>query len=200
MAEAREPSTHRKLIEEVCNPANARAWGEFISRYEPFIRKCVRNYRRAPVDEDEVIQLVLVKLYGVLPRGRYDRSRRFRPWLLRLVQNTVKDYLRGVNRAPDRPVGGSSAHEQRQNLPDPKEERPGEESVDRAAILRMACQNIQRLVSKDQWRAFYETTLLERSGREVADEMGMNVGAVHTAKCRVQRRIRDEVERLLGMI
>jgi DNA-directed RNA polymerase specialized sigma24 family protein len=118
MADAKEPSTHRIQIEAVLDPADASAWGGFVSRYEPFIRDLAwKDDRLQPGEADEVIQRVFVKLYEKLPRGRFDLNRRFRPWLVAVVRHVVADYLRD-RRAPGGAVGGTSARERLERLPE----------------------------------------------------------------------------------
>ncbi|WP_435011942.1 RNA polymerase sigma factor (plasmid) [Tundrisphaera lichenicola] len=198
MADVNEPSTHRSQLEAVHDPANAPAWGEFISRYEPFIRDLIRKYRLPPGEVDELSQEVLLRLFKKLPCGKFDLHRRFRPWLTTVVKHAYVDHQRAKKRTEGIASGGTSAQRRIQEIPDHGVVPPAEESLDREGLLRIACQHVQSQVSEKQWRAFVGTTILDRSGHEIADELGMNVGAVHTAKCRVMRRIHDEVARLIG--
>jgi RNA polymerase sigma-70 factor (ECF subfamily) len=47
------------------------------------------------------------------------------------------------------------------------------------------------------WIAFRETALAERSPKDVAGELGISTNAVYVARCRVVKRLYDELEGLL---
>src|SRR5262249_58219000 len=98
--------------------ANMPAWGEFISRYEPFIRELVEKYRLPPGEVDEVSQEVLLRLFKKLPGGKFDLNRRFRPWLTTVVKHAYVDQQRARKRAKGIALGGTSAWRQIQENTD----------------------------------------------------------------------------------
>ncbi|HKI18288.1 MAG TPA: sigma factor-like helix-turn-helix DNA-binding protein, partial [Isosphaeraceae bacterium] len=48
------------------------------------------------------------------------------------------------------------------------------------------------------WQAFWQTAVEGRSGQEIAESLGMSVGAVYTSKSRILDRIRKEIEQAQG--
>jgi RNA polymerase sigma-70 factor (ECF subfamily) len=47
------------------------------------------------------------------------------------------------------------------------------------------------------WRAFWQTAVEGRSGADVAENLGLTIGAVYKSKSRVLRKLRDELDGLL---
>ena len=60
-------------------PADARAWEEFVTRYQPMIRDWCRNWGSRPDDAEDVAQEVLLKLLAAMKTFRYDPGRSFGP-------------------------------------------------------------------------------------------------------------------------
>jgi RNA polymerase sigma-70 factor (ECF subfamily) len=52
---------------------------------------------------------------------------------------------------------------------------------------------IQSEFSETAWKAFWQTTVEERSAKETAAKLGMTPGAVRQIKYRILRRIREEL-------
>jgi RNA polymerase sigma-70 factor (ECF subfamily) len=64
----------------------------------------------------------------------------------------------------------------------------------RRALFHRAAGQVQREVSPASWQAFWETGVLGTSPAEAAKKLGMTVGAVRVAKCRVLARLRALVD------
>ena len=58
-------------------------------------------------------------------------------------------------------------------------------------LLRRA--RIKPQVGEKNWLCFWETAINGRTPADVAEELGMSVGSVYTAKCRMISRIRKAV-------
>jgi hypothetical protein len=48
------------------------------------------------------------------------------------------------------------------------------------------------------WQAFWQTAVDGRNGQEIADSLGMTIGAVYTSKSRILDRIRKEIQEAQG--
>ena len=59
--------------------------------------------------------------------------------------------------------------------------------------MRRAAELLQNDFQAATWKAFWGTAIEGRNAKEVADELGMAVGAVYAARFRVQQRIREEL-------
>lgn len=61
-------------------------------------------------------------------------------------------------------------------------------------VYRWATKQVQSLVSPSTWDAFYQTHVAGRPMDEVAQELGLKVGNVYLARCRVMSRLRESVK------
>ncbi|MGH7139238.1 MAG: hypothetical protein ACREHD_26125, partial [Pirellulales bacterium] len=67
----------------------------------------------------------------------------------------------------------------------------------REHIASLALSAMQEHFEPKSWRACWETVVNGRSAADVGLELGMSEGAIYVAKCRVLRRLRQE---LAGML
>ena len=65
-------------------------------------------------------------------------------------------------------------------------------------LLEEALRRVRARVPAQQWDAFRLTALEGKSGAEAAEQIGMLVATVYTAKSKVQKAVREEVRRLEG--
>ena len=63
----------------------------------------------------------------------------------------------------------------------------------RRALFHRAGQQVQNEVQAATWQAFWETSVSGLSPRDAAAKLGMTVGTVRVAKCRVLARLRAAV-------
>ena len=87
-------------------------------------------------------------------------------------------------------------HDRLDNLPDPGAvEHTWEEEHNRFVATR-ALQLMQSDFDGNSWKACWETVVADRPAAAVARQLGMTIAAVYTAKSRVLRRLRKELEGL----
>jgi RNA polymerase sigma-70 factor (ECF subfamily) len=96
-------------------------------------------------------------------------------------------------------AGGTEAYERLQQLsdeaPDPwlnDEER----EVTEQGVVARTLELIRAEFEPTTWQAFWIATVEKRTAAEIAAELGMTKHAVHQAKYRVLRRLREEFEGL----
>jgi RNA polymerase sigma-70 factor (ECF subfamily) len=198
-----ELRTSASLLLAVRDPTDGPAWAAFVARYEGPIRRWCRCKGLGPEAEDAVTQRVLVKLLGRMRTFDYEARRgAFRDWLRKVVVNEVMDEYRGRRRRPgDYGVGGDDVLK---FLRDPDEAGAltalveAEEQVAKDHRLRKALERVRHRVGDRTWRAFWLTTVEECKGSDVAERLGMAVGAVFVAKSRTLTMIREELGHLGG--
>jgi RNA polymerase sigma-70 factor (ECF subfamily) len=199
-------STSSGLI-EAARHHDEDAWRTLVGRYGPLVYHwCRRDGLRAE-DAADVVQEVLRALARHLDGFRKDRpGDTFRGWLWTITRNKVRDFARGSRRQFGA-AGGTDAHDRLQNVP---ESLPPDESLTGASSpgtpgtqptpgtpatpVGQALDAVRGEFSEQTWQAFWRTTVDGRTSRDVADELGMTANAVRSAKARVLRRLRKELD------
>ena len=74
-------------------------------------------------------------------------------------------------------------------MPDPISDE--EDASERTIIICSTLESIRPEFQTHTWEAFCRVVMDERCPADVATEVGMKVGAVHTAKSRVLGRLRE---------
>jgi RNA polymerase sigma-70 factor (ECF subfamily) len=191
-------STGSTLLVLLNSPADVAAWSAFERRYGPKIHDWCRRRGVQEADAQDVSQEVLATLVRKLPEFAYDPAKgTFRGWLRTVTLNALSHYLQAQRRP-----GQASGHPADLDALASVEAHEDllhhlRESFDHE-LLAEAQARVRRQVSPRDWRIFVELAVEGRSGREVAEPLGMTVGAVLMAKARVQDRLRKEVRRLEG--
>jgi RNA polymerase sigma-70 factor (ECF subfamily) len=202
MAGASDSRTDALLLEAVRDLRDERAWAAFRERYEGLIRGCCLKQGLDREAADELTQAVLVKLVEAMPGFEYDRRGRFRSWLRTLVRNAVVDSRRRAARRPGDRGSGDTAHQAAlADSPDPGTVDPEavadalHAQLESDRRIRAACDQVKERVGDRIWQAFWLKTVEGRRGAEIAQRLGMTVGAVYQAGSRV----RSLLERELGV-
>ena len=173
------------------------AWGEFVERYGPRILSWCRRWRLQESDAHDVTQEVLLQLVEKLRRFDYDRGKSFRAWLKTLVHHAWQDFLARRQRAG---VGsGDSGVWERLHSVEAGDdlEKQLAEALDRE-VLEEAMARVRLRVAPRTWEAFRLLAFEGLSGAEVAPRVGMQVTMVYVARSKVQKMLREEIERLEG--
>jgi RNA polymerase sigma-70 factor (ECF subfamily) len=185
-------TTPVSLLERLRHAPDEADWARFVHLYSPLL---FRWARQAGLDEDDagdLVQDVFVILLKELPRFDLDPSRSFRAWLKTVVLNRWRNQAKRQARAPARPGDGFLSE-----VPTP-DESLFEEQEYRRQLLGQALAVLRDEVQAATWKAFHEHGLNGRPAAEVAADLGMTVGAVYAAKCRVLGRLRQQLRGLLG--
>jgi RNA polymerase sigma-70 factor (ECF subfamily) len=188
-----EPSTHASLLERLRgDPADQRAWGEFVDRYAPTLRGWCRRWGLQEADAQDVTQTVLVILAQRMKTFAYDPGGRFRAWLQTVARHAWSAFVDGRRRAPQAGAAGDALEtvEAREELV-----RRLEEDFDRE-LLEAAMGRVRQRVEPHTWEAFRLTAVEQLPGPDVAARLGMKVATVYVARSKVQKLIRAELERL----
>jgi len=188
-------TTDGALLERLGDWADAEAWGEFVRRYDPTIRRHVGRYRFAPDSAEDLCQRIWVELAGRMRGYRCEPGGRFRAWLGRLCRSRAVDHWRRERRESERRAGP---------LPDPG---PADDAADvardeqgpgRPALLREA-DRVQRAVrarvDARTWEAFWRVAVEDERVGDAAEALGLSYAAAFAAQKRVRRMLREEAAR-----
>jgi RNA polymerase sigma-70 factor (ECF subfamily) len=176
-------------------PADKSAWDEFVQRYRPQILSWCQRWRLQDADAQEVTQMVLVRLAVKMRTFAYDPERRFRAWLMTLTRHAWSDLIADQQRAP---LGSGAIHnvERLQTLEARNDlEARLAEAFD-LELLELATDRVRARFQESTWQAFQLTAMEGLSGLEAASRLKMSVASVFKAKSNVQKRLREEIERL----
>lgn len=179
------------------DPNDALAWSEFVDWYGRKLYAWCRAWGLQQADAQEVAQEVFLKLVVRMRDFRYDPSRSFRSWLKTITRHAWLDYA-ARQRRPGGGSGTDTAVDRLSVLPAQDDLERRADAAAEEKLLEEAAARVRLRVEPRTWSAFELLATHERSGAEVAHELGMQVATVFVARSRVQRMLRDEVQRLQG--
>ena len=178
------------------DPADPKAWDEFVQRYRPMIEAWCRKWGLQASDVDDVTQDVLLKLLAAIKQFRYDPGRSFRSWLKTVTQNALTDFVRARKRV--------TSHERMQaaELAESSDamadlERKLEGAFENE-LVDLAMRRVEKRVKPQNWQAFRLTAIDGLTGAEAADRLQMPVANLYVAKNRVQKLLQEEIQLLRG--
>jgi len=176
-------------------PDSQAAWAEFVERYGRMIYAWCRRWNLQPADAEDVTQMVLLKLVAHLRTFVYDPTQRFRGLLKTITHHAWRDFVDGQGRAV-RGSGDSAVHASLQSVASRDDLVARMEQAFDQDLLTLAQERVRARVEPQTWEAFRLTALEGRSGQEAADLLGMRRGTVFQAKSKVQKSLREEIQRL----
>lgn len=142
-------------------------------------------------DAADLAQEVLTLLVQKLPEFHYDRTKSFRGWLRQVTRNKWQERRRRLV-----PVTVGEGDGWLEEVEGPPAEEFWEADY-REFLVARALEVMRADFETNTWRACWEHVVSGRPAREVGRELGMTVGAVYVAKCRVLARLREELEGLV---
>jgi RNA polymerase sigma-70 factor (ECF subfamily) len=163
-----------------------------VQLYTPLLFAWARHAGETEHDAADLVQEVFVALVQTLPTFAYDpQGGKFRSWLRTVMLNKLRDRKRREARA-------ARAVAQRP----PEAELPDGAGVFwdneyKQELTGRALRLMQAEFAPATWKACWETVVQGRATDEVARELGITENAVYIAKCRVLRRLRQELTGLV---
>ena len=191
------PSTRASLLLRLRDSQDHEAWVEFVSLYEPVAYRLLRRHGLQDADAREVMQELLMAVSRNIDRWDPAKERgSFRGWLRRVARNLVINWLKQRQRRVIA-AGGSDLQAMLDMLPadsDPETVEFDQEL--RRALFQRAAEQVRGEVQPATWQAFWETGVVGTSPADAAKKLGMTVGAVRVAKCRVLARLQAAVKEM----
>jgi RNA polymerase sigma-70 factor (ECF subfamily) len=189
------PLTSLTLLERV-KKWDPGAWQRLVDVYAPLVYRWCRRTGVKADDTPDVLQEVFCAVATHIETFHRDRSGdSFRGWLWTVTRHKICDHARRRNRQP-KALGGSSANARLCQIPNRLPSVPEEDPIcpDDAILARRVVELIRPEVENRTWRAFWRLAVDGQAGPDVASELGMSLQAVHQAKYRVLRLIRQEMD------
>jgi RNA polymerase sigma factor (sigma-70 family) len=187
------PVTRPSLLIRLRNAENHSAWEQFVEIYTPLIYGFCHRRGLQEADAADVAQEVMRAVAGAMGKFEYDPERgKFRNWLLTVVRSKLHNFLAHQQRQPA-PAGETALQ-----FSLDRDTTVADESVWEAdyyrGIFNWAAERIRGEFQESTWQAFWRTTIDERDGKDVAESLGLSVGAVYVAKSRVVARLKEEIQ------
>ena len=184
------PITRPSLLLRVRDVNDNLAWTQFVEIYTPLIYGYCRSRGLQDGDAADVAQESMRAVAKAIGKFEYDPQRgKFRNWLLTVVQSKLYNFLAQQKRQPE--LAGETTLQLKLG-PEAVEDATWEADYYRA-IFNWAAERIRGEFQESTWQAFWRTTIDERDGKEVAESLGISVGAVYVAKSRVIARLKQEI-------
>lgn len=185
-------STSVSLLRRLREPAADTAWKRFVELYAPLIFHWGRQQGLDTTDAADLVQEVLAILVVKLPLFEHDPTRRFRGWLRTVTVNKARDFQRRESARPatryDEAIQSVLATEPIDLF----------DEVEYRNYLVGRALDLMRAEFQDRtWQACWLHVAEGRPAAEVGQKLGLTANAVHIAKYRVLRRLRQELEGLL---
>ncbi len=173
------------------DPDNASGWSAFVARYGPKIYGWCRQWQLQEADTQNVTQNVLLRLVKKLRTFTYDPDKgTFRGWLKTLTHHAWSDYLE--SEAVIGP-GGSAALEQLHSLEARTDLLQRLEEAFDLELFSEAQARVQRQVTPRDWEIYDALAVGQLSSAEAAEHFETTAAAVLMVKCRVKKRLIDEL-------
>lgn len=186
--------TTTRLLDDLCDPANAAAWEGFDARYRPILVALARRQGFAADDAAEIAQQTLAEFARAYAQGRYQRGRgRLSAWLMGIAGHVASRTRRDGARRNARDNGEADA-----GWDDDAAMRDAwQRARDRAIIAQaLAIIRSEGRTRDATLRAFELFAIRGVPAGEVAAQCGMSVDAVYVAKNRLTGRLREIVREL----
>jgi RNA polymerase sigma-70 factor, ECF subfamily len=177
------------LLERV-RAREPRAWERLVELYGPVVYEWARRAGVEPNDAADVVQETfrsVLKSVGAFRRNAPGDS--FRGWLWTIARNKIRDRARH-HRVEEGAAGGTSAFQRILDIPDAAES----DSMPEGGTFHLARRALDLVRSEfgdHVWQAFWRVSVEGARPDLVAEELGLSVRSVYTAKCRVLRRLRE---------
>ena len=191
------PVTHPSLLVRLRDRADEQAWCEFTEIYGPLVLQLAKRRGLQEADAQDLVQEVFRAVARAIDRYDPDPALgSFRGWLSRIAGNLIINLFVAQKRHP-RGTGETDVLRLMEEQPDPsREESTLFEQEYRRSLLAWAAERVRPAFSELAWQAFWQTGVLGKSPRVVAQDLGMSLGTVYQYKSRVVSRIRREIEQV----
>jgi RNA polymerase sigma-70 factor (ECF subfamily) len=184
--------TRPSLLLRLRDARDEAAWGQFVEIYTPLIYGFCRKHDLQDADAADVGQEVLRTVARGMERFEYDPGRgKFRNWLLTVTRSKLNNFFTSRQRQPN-PASATSLQQLAESQPTAEEQSHWDAEYHRQ-VFHWAAGRIRGEFQEKSWQAFWQTTVEQRDGKEVAEAVGLSIGAVYVAKSRVLARLKEEI-------
>jgi RNA polymerase sigma-70 factor (ECF subfamily) len=185
------------LLVRIRDRGDRAAWEQFAGLYTPLLLRFARRHGLQEADAHDLVQEVLKAVTTAAERLEYDPRRgSFRGWLYTVARSKLSNLL--AARARQAQGSGDTGV---QGL---LEQQPGPAADDSAEwdaeyerrLFAWAAEQVRADFQEKTWQAFWQSAVEGKPAAQVAEALGLSVGAVYVAKSRVMARLKEQVQEL----
>lgn len=190
-----EMNTRQTLIQRISKDQDEESWEDFVLYYKRYLYVVVRNMNMSHHDCEEIIQAVMLKVWGKLKDFQYQPSKgKFRYWLCTIARNSVIDFIRKQQSQQRRRDGFQQESElgNFSNVEVPEVEDIAEREWQNY-IANIALEKVRKHHNEKHVECFLKFSEL-RSVSQVAELLGLSENSVYIYKSRIQEAILKEVK------
>ncbi len=190
-------NTRQTLLEKIRDKHDDASWEDFVFYYRQYIYVVVRGMNMNHHDADEIVQIVLLRVWEKLPSFKYDSQKgRFRGWLCTVTSNIVKNYLRSRKSQLNRidKLQQKDELDYLNNISLPEIEKIASREWENY-IANIAWKNIQGNFAEHVRECFLLMSD-EVPVEEIAKKLGISESSVYVYKKRVLDKLFAEINRL----
>lgn len=171
------------------------AWSRLVHVFGPIVYRWCRTSHVPAEDAADVVQEVFTSVARSIPDFRRQKPvGSFRSWLATITRNRTADYFRREsNRLAA--VGGTDAMIVLRQHAESLDSTITQSGV-QSAISQTLLQHVEAEFEVSTWKAFWLTTMEDKSAAEAAEITGLSRASVYQSKSRVLRRLRQRIAEL----
>ncbi len=193
------PTTRPSLLLQIRNPHNTAAWTQFVEIYMPLVHRYAVRRGLQDADAADVAQDVFKAIAARASHFQYDPTRgSFRSWLYTVARSKLHNHL-ARRRKQERATGESRVRQILESQPDSDHEDETQWNIDyQRQMFDWGAQQVRPSVQEATWSAFWQTAVEQKPAGEVAELLGMSIGAIYVAKSRVLAQIRQRIQSVIS--
>jgi RNA polymerase sigma factor (sigma-70 family) len=189
-----QPMTRPSLLVGLRDPHNGPAWSQFVTIYSPLVYRYARRQGLQESDAADVTQDVFRAVARSIRRFDYDPQRgTFRGWLITVARSKLRDFF-SKREAIIEGSGGTGVLKMLEQQPSREDDDAFVEREHRRCLFDWAVHQIRVDFQESTWRAFWMTSVEGKNTKEVAELLGMTVGAVYIARSRVLAKLKEKIQ------
>jgi len=185
-------STSASLLLRLKSINDNEAWGRFVELYTPLIFYWARKSGLNQQDAADLSQEVLTLLVNKIPEFHYNSGKSFRSWLRTVTLNKHREQLRRKTLRYDAATQSALI-----NFADSSESQQFWEKDYQVQLIHRAIELMRPDFESKTWDACREFMTSEKPANQIAQETGVSVWTIYSAKSRMLKRLRQELDGLL---
>jgi RNA polymerase sigma-70 factor (ECF subfamily) len=191
------PLTRPSLLVRIRDARDNSAWTQFVDIYAPLVYGFARKQGLQDADAADLTQEVMRAVSRGVQKLDYDPERgSFRGWLFTVARNKLRNFL-AVQERHEQGSGDPDAQHRLQELPAPADDSADwwDQEYERQLFF-WAAEQVRGCFQDSTWQAFWQTAVEGKSGKDVAQCLGLSVAAVYLAKGRVMTRLKEQLRQI----